>query len=234
MTANRLLTTAAAAILLGAAAPAQAAPKVENTIAQRVLACTGCHGAQGRAARDGYYPRIAGKPATYLYNQLLSFRDGRRNYAPMAELLAPLTDDYLQEIATHFASLEVPYPAPQAATTSAAELARGQKLVMQGDAARRIPACVACHGEALTGVAPAIPSLIGMPRDYLNGQLGAWQTGNRRAHAPDCMAQVAKALTPDDIGAISQWLAAQPVPVHAHAASALPSEMPLDCGSAKP
>ena len=30
------------------------------------LACTGCHGAEGRAASDGYYPRIAGKPAGYL------------------------------------------------------------------------------------------------------------------------------------------------------------------------
>ena len=217
-----------------ATTPAQAAPKVEDSIAQRVLACTGCHGAQGRAARDGYYPRIAGKPAGYLYNQLLSFRDGRRHYAPMATLLAPLTDDYLREIATHFASLDLPYPAPQPATASVAGLALGQRLVTQGDGARRIPACVACHGEALTGVMPAIPSLIGMPRDYLHGQLGAWQTSNRRAAAPDCMAQIAKVLTPDDIGAISQWLAGQPVPLHAHAAAALPAAMPIACGSAKP
>jgi cytochrome c553 len=27
--------------------------------------------------------RIAGKPAGYLYNQLLNFRDGRRNYPLM-------------------------------------------------------------------------------------------------------------------------------------------------------
>ena len=39
-------------------------------MAQRVLACTGCHGPEGRAAADGYYPRIAGKPAGYLFNQL--------------------------------------------------------------------------------------------------------------------------------------------------------------------
>ena len=35
----------------------------EDTIAQRAMACTGCHGKEGRAASDGYYPRIAGKTA---------------------------------------------------------------------------------------------------------------------------------------------------------------------------
>ena len=69
------------ALLLGgvvASASAPAAAPFEDTIAQRVVACTGCHGKEGRAAPDGYYPRIAGKPAGYLYNQLLHFRDGRR------------------------------------------------------------------------------------------------------------------------------------------------------------
>ena len=64
----------------------------------------------------------------------------------------------------------------------------------------------------MTGVAPSIPGLLGLPRDYLNAQLGAWRNGQRRAHAPDCMAQVAQRLTPEDIGAVSAWLAAQPVP----------------------
>ena len=34
--------------------------RFEDTIAQRTLACTACHGEQGRAAPDGYYPRLAG------------------------------------------------------------------------------------------------------------------------------------------------------------------------------
>ena len=194
------------------ASTARAAPKVEDTMAQRVQACTGCHGPQGRAASDGYYPRIAGKPAGYLYHQLIAFRDGRRQYGLMNQLLAPLTDAYLREIAQHFADLDVPYPKPQPATASVDALSRGEALVRHGDAARGIPACVQCHGNALLGVAPAVPALIGLPRDYLNAQLGAWRTGNRQATAPDCMAQIAKALAPQDIGALSQWLAAQAVP----------------------
>jgi len=202
----------------------------ENTMAQRMQACTGCHGAQGRAASDGYYPRIAGKPAQYLFNQLVSFRDGRRDYALMTNLLAPLDDAYLHEIAEHFASLEIPYPPPQPANASVDTLGRGEQLVMRGDTALRLPACVACHGTGLMGVAPAVPALIGMPRDYLNAQLGAWRTGKRHAPGPDCMAQIAQRLAPQDISALSQWLAAQPVPAHAKPATALPAPMPLECG----
>ena len=215
----------------GLADSLHAAPQVEDSIAQRVQACTVCHGPQGRAASDGYYPRIAGKPAGYLYNQLRNFRDGRRHYALMANLLDPLSDEYLHEIANYFAALDLPYP-PQPATSpsAAAELKRGQELVTRGDAQRKIPACVQCHGTALTGVQPAIPGLLGVPRDYINAQLGSWQNGNRQAKAPDCMATIAQRLRPEDIAAVSQWIAAQPVPDHAKAVATLPARLPMPCG----
>jgi cytochrome c553 len=231
---TRALRRALGIGLLMAAALVRAAPAVEDTMAQRVLACTGCHGPQGRAASDGYYPRLAGKPAGYLYNQLVGFRDGRRHYAPMNRLLAPLSDAYLHEIAEHFANLAVPYPAPQVATGSVDALTRGEQLVLRGDAARQIPACVQCHGVGLMGVAPAVPALIGMPRDYLNAQLGAWRTGNRHAVPPDCMAQVAQRLAPQDISALSQWLSAQRVPHGARPEAAAPGPLPLPCGSLAP
>lgn len=205
-----------------------APPRFEDTIAQRVQACTGCHGPEGRAAPDGYYPRIAGKPPIYLYNQLLNFRAGRRDYALMTGLLTPLSDGYLLEIARHFAGLEVAYPPPQPPKEPPATLEQGRRLVMEGDAARRIPACVQCHGAAMMGVTPSIPGLLGMPRDYLNAQLGAWKTGKRQAQRPDCMGGIAKALQPADISAISGWLAAQPA--KGAPATALPAPLPLACG----
>jgi hypothetical protein len=64
----------------------------------------------------------------------------------------------------------------------------------------------------MTGVLPNVPGLLGLPRDYLNAQMGAWRAGKRRAHAPDCMAQVALRMSPDDIQAVTVWLASQPVP----------------------
>jgi cytochrome c553 len=218
--------------LAAAAASAQAAAPFEDSMAQRTLACVGCHGKEGRAGPDGFYPRIAGKPEGYLYNQLLNFRDGRRHYGLMTRLLDPLSDAYLLEIARHFASLDLPYPPPQPATMPAAVLQRGQLLARQGDAARGIPACVQCHGDALTGVRPNTPGLLGLPRDYLNAQLGAWRTGQRRAHAPDCMAKIAQQLTPEDLTAVTAWLAAQPVPAQAKAVASLPRPPAIACGSA--
>ena len=244
MSARRSLAAAVAAFAttfggarVGAAAAtgaATAAPPFDDSIAQRVLACTGCHGREGRVAPGGYQPRIAGKPAGYLSHQLLNFRDGRRAYGPMTTLLDPLGgaagDAYLREIAAHFASLELPYPPPLPTAADAATLARGEALVRRGDPARHLPACTRCHGEAMTGVAPAIPGLLGLPRDYLNAQLGAWRTGHRRAQAPDCMAVVANALAPDDVAALTAWLAAQPVPPGGKPAAALPAALPLACG----
>lgn len=213
-----------------ASAPLSTAPVAAASMASRVLACTACHGKQGRATQEGYFPRIAGKPAGYLANQLLNFRDGRRSYPQMGYLIEHLTDDYLREMAAYFAAQDVPYPAPPAPQAPAAVLEQGRLLVHQGDSARRIPACVSCHGAAMTGVAPSIPGLLGLPRDYLNSQLGAWKTGQRRAQAPDCMADVAQKLTPDDVSAVSAWLAAQPVAGSGKAATRLPAAMPVRCG----
>lgn len=222
-----------ALLVLLAGAGTQAAP-LPDTIAQRVLACTPCHGEQGRAAPDGYQPRIAGKPQGYLYNQLLNFRDGRRRYAPMVYLVDPLSDAYLREIAAHFAALDLPYPAPAAKPVPAATLARGETLARRGDAARELPACSACHGDALTGVQPATPGLLGLPADYLKAQLGAWRSGQRQAHAPDCMAEIARRLAPDEVGAVADWLARQPVPAAAKPAPAQAAAPPLRCGSVPP
>ena len=222
-------------LLAGCAAAAAAAP-FEDTMAQRTLACTACHGPQGRAAPDGYYPRLAGKPAGYLYNQLLNFREGRRHYGLMTRLIDPLSDAYLLEIAQYFSSLEVPYPAPLPSTAPTAVLRLGEQLVMHGDSARKLPACVQCHGQAMTGVAPAIPGLLGLPRDYLNAQLGAWKAGQRRAHAPDCMKEVVARLSLEDINAVASWLAAQPLPADTRPAAFLPAVAPasdtLSCASA--
>jgi cytochrome c553 len=213
----------------GGLAPLSASP-LQDSIGQRVDACTTCHGADGRAGPDGYYPRLAGKPAGYLANQLLNFRDGRRSYAPMVYLLDHLSDAYLHEIAGYFATLDVPYPAPARPTESPAVLARGQRLVMQGDAAKGLPACVLCHGQTLTGVAPAIPGLLGLPRHYLAGQIGAWHNGRRRAQAPDCMADIARRLSPDDVSAVASWLSSQPWPAGGKPAVSLPQPLPMPCG----
>ena len=232
---SKLLVQGIALALCAVALNSQAAV-FEDSMAQRTLACTGCHGPQGKSGPDGYYPRLAGKPAGYLYNQLRNIQDGRRHYALMEGLLAPLSDAYLREMATYFAALDIPYPPPSAQSTDPTLLARGQTLARKGDAALKIPACEQCHGQALTGVQPNTPGLLGLPRDYLNAQLGGWQTGQRKAHAPDCMAAIARRLSDADVHAVTSWLASQTVPQNAHPAKSKPAlaagAAAIDCGSA--
>jgi len=215
-------------------APALAADPVTlqpGTMAARVAACTACHGEQGRAGNDGYYPRLAGKPREYLYHQLQNFRDGRRQYKPMQHLLSQLPDAYLSQIAGYFADQHVPYPPAAPAAAPQAELTLGQALAMHGDPARGIAACAACHGTALGGTLPAIPGLLGLPRDYLISQIGSWKNASRQASAPDCMHDVAAKLTPEDISAVSAWLASQPVDDAYAPAPAGSVRLPAQCGS---
>lgn len=216
-----------------ASAPTTTRPaSAPDTIAQRALACSACHGKEGRASSEGYFPRIAGKPAGYLYNQLLHFREGRRRGGRMGGLVEFLSDSYLQEMAAYFGSLDLPYPSPQPSQASAAVLARGEQLVRQGDATRQLPACAACHGTALMGMQPATPGLLALPRDYVLSQIGRWKVGVRRASAPDCMAQIAERLSSDDLSAVAHWLSSQPVPPGAKPAAAPTEPLPLHCGSA--
>jgi len=210
-----------------------AAPKpgdVPDTLEQRLIACAACHGKQGEGATKGeIYPRLAGKPAGYLYNQLINFRDGRRKYAVMNYMVGYLSDAYLQEIAEYYSRLKPPYPAPAAASQRTLE--RGRMLVVQGDRSRRLPPCTDCHGRELNGRAPAIPGLLGLSADYVSAQVGAWKAERRIAAHPDCMARVASLLTPEDISAVSAWLASQPAPSKPPAVLLASVRLPLQCGS---
>ena len=204
---------------------------LRDTMEERVRPCTVCHGSNTEATADGFSPRIAGKPAGYLFNQLVSFRDGRRTFAPMVYLVQYMTDDYLREIATHFAQLELPYPAPESIAMTPQAVARARELIEHGDASRNVPACTACHGADLAGVAPAIPGLHGLPRHYMNAQFGAWRAGKLRAMEPDCMAEVARRLAADDIAVLTAWLASQPATAELKPAHDPHRQLPLECGS---
>jgi cytochrome c553 len=219
-----MLCSAAAA----AAEPTEHAP---DTMEARLRACVPCHGRQGEGTNNDYFPRLAGKPAGYLMNQLVAFRDGRRRYPPMNYLLEYQADPYLQKIADYFAALRpLPLP-PTVADVSPAVLARGRELVTEGDRAHGVPPCSGCHGPKLTGMEPAVPGLVGLRAAYISAQLGAFRYGTRTAAAPDCMQLVAASLTETDVTAVAAWLASQPIPPDPSPVPKGTLSMPLACGS---
>jgi len=228
MTSN---TTAWAGLLLAAISPLAAGePPVADraAIETHVRACAMCHGEQGRSRTEAYAPSIAGKPAGYLTQQLQNFRDGRRQNLVMQPMLAFLADDYLREMAEYYAA-QRPAPTQRETHASAAALALGRKLVERGDPARDLPACQSCHGEALLGVQPAIPGLAALSSDYLTAQLGAWRAGTRAALAPDCMRVIAERLSPEEIAAVTAWVASRPAAATQAPATVVPGELPLRC-----
>lgn len=234
---RRLLATAMQMALAASAAHAQVDPatrpayKELDSMEARVQGCATCHGQQGQGTANDYFPRIAGKPAGYLFNQLRAFRDGSRRYAPMNYLVAYMSDEYLQEIAAHFAALRPPFPQPQPATVAADLVDRGRTLVQSGDGSRQIPPCMACHGPHLTGMVPGIPGLVGLRPNYISAQLTRWRTGERRAAEPDCMHRIASRLTDPDIQAVAAWLGAMAAPPDPSPEARNVQRMPMACGS---
>jgi cytochrome c553 len=218
-----LLCAAAGIAHAGAAAAA-------DGMKERLKACAACHGDGGRTHAEVYYPSIAGKPAGYLYAQLLNFRDGRRSNATMQAMLGVLSDDYLRAMAVYYAAQTPALAAPDADFATAAKREVGRRLVLDGDPARDIPRCSACHGASLTGAVPAVPGLLGLRPEYLSAQLGAWRVGVRHAAAPDCMATIAQRLSQDEIDGVTAWIASQPYP-RDHRPPPLPGELPVRCGS---
>ncbi|SFI44961.1 Cytochrome c553 [Paraburkholderia megapolitana] len=236
VSSRRIFRPLLALLLIGcagvySAANAQTQPKAPDTMEARVQACAACHGVHGQGTDNDYFPRLAGKPADYLYNQLVNFREARRRYPPMNYLVTYLSDDYLHDIATYFSQQRPPYPAPATPSVSTSTLARGREIVLNGDASKQIPACAACHGKVLTGMQPAIPGLVGLHADYISAQLGSWRSGTRHAVEPDCMHTIATRLTDDDVNAVAAWLSSQHAPQNPVPAPAGSMKTPLACGS---
>ncbi|MGZ9029181.1 MAG: c-type cytochrome [Telluria sp.] len=202
-----------------------------DSMEARVQGCVTCHGQNGQGTADGYFPRIAGKPAGYLHNQLIAFRDGTRSYPPMNYLVAYLPDAYLKEIAEYFAAQRPPFNPPQGPAPDPALMQRGQVLAMAGDPQKGIPACIACHGKSLSGMEPGIPGLAGLRPAYIAGQLTRWRVGERRAADPDCMKRIATRLTDTDISSVAAWLSQQSPPPGAAPEPSNLVRMPLACGS---
>ena len=78
-----------------------------------------------------------------------------------------------------------------------------------GSAAERLPACLACHGESGTSANAGVPSLGGMPADYVLTQLYLFREKQRVA---DPMNAMAEGLSDDDLRALGEAVAKLPPP----------------------
>lgn len=228
--ARRATAAVAVAVLLAFATPAlgqapgdaEASGTVQAPDRQgmeaRLAACAYCHGNQGQGDMDrrgGVYPRLAGQPAGYLYEQMSQFVSGARTGVPpvvvMRRLLETLSPEYMQRIAEFYQDATPGYPPPRPA--AAAELNEGRALVEHGSPAQGVPACATCHGAELQGQQPATPALAGQDDRYLTVQFMHWildqRSGSLHQH-------IARALSQPQRQAVAAYLSSlRPQPTDA-------------------
>lgn len=146
-----------------------AAPAIKGSAeagATKAIACTACHGPNGNSVNPEW-PRLAGQNAAYLREQIHAIKTNKRQVLVMAGLATALTDQDIADIAAYFAA-----QTPVGLEADATLWQAGAKLYRNGDLARGIPACMACHGPAGKGnPAAGYPALRAQHGVYTTKQL---------------------------------------------------------------
>ncbi len=86
---------------------------------------------------------------------------------------------------------------------SAADAAKGEALFLNGDAARNITACIACHGAEGKSTIAQNPKLAGQYAAYIAKQMMDFRSSARNSAI---MAPMAKSLSDDDIKNIASYM----------------------------
>ncbi|MGB0750519.1 MAG: c-type cytochrome [Gammaproteobacteria bacterium] len=69
----------------------------------KTAVCMGCHGPDGNSTNP-IWPKLAGQHAAYLVKTLKDFKSGARKDPSMNAMVAPLTDEDIENIAAYYAS----------------------------------------------------------------------------------------------------------------------------------
>lgn len=164
--------------------------------------CAGCHGANGMSPSP-QFPNMAGQSAFAIYKQLHDFKSGARANDLMAGIAAALSEDQMIDVAAHFAALARGTLDPQATTVNDPDIVR---LVEDGDSARDLPPCAACHGTRAGGPIET-PTLSGQRQEYLLAELRDFLKGERHNDLYARMRTIAAKLTPDEMERVTRYYA---------------------------
>ena len=164
--------------------------------------CVACHAPDGSSAAPTI-PRMAGQSTLAIYKQLHDFRSGARVNPIMSAQVEGLDDQSIADVATYFSHLRrgdsdlqnPPFVGPEI-----------ENLVVNGDVARGLPPCAACHGTRAGGPLE-VPTLTDQHADYLEAQLQAFAKGERHNDIYHRMRSVASRLTPQEMHQLAIYYA---------------------------
>ena len=154
-------------------------------------ACADCHGENGISNDPATTPSLAGQNAEYIVAATRAYGNGKRNNDSMKTVAANLNQNELSDIAAWFAT----QPSVQVKTylpTNPDQLVKER--------------CELCHGERGYSTQPGVPRLAGQLEAYLVLALKEYQSGLRKNHTMESMAEVLSLL---EIKAMAAYYAKQ-------------------------
>ncbi len=191
-TGCRLAAVAACFSLVPGAVVAQPAPA--QPIEEKAQICSACHGEAG-IPQEKTTPVIWGQNEGYLYLNLRDFNKGSRKNDQMSPIAADLTKDDMKALAAYFSKKDW----PKLQQPSAADDVAKKALTAIGSIG-----CPSCHLDQLQGDGTTA-RLAGQQQEYLKQTMLAFRDGSR-GNNPG-MSDLMKAISPDDIDAISHYAA---------------------------
>lgn len=171
--------------------------------------CAACHAADGNSG-IAMYPKIAGQHAAYTIKQTHDIKDSKRttgSSAAMMPMVQNLSDDDIANVAAYYATQQA--KAGEANPKENIEL--GKQIYLGGIAAKKVPACMACHGPAGQGIpgggtnVTAFPRIGGQHSSYVVDQLKAYAAGTRSS-PNQMMEDIAGKLTEAEQKAVGNYI----------------------------
>jgi cytochrome c553 len=170
------------------------------------IGCVQCHGLDGVGDSSGAFPRLSGQSAWYLYKTLQDYAAGLRPSDIMRPIAQTLTDQQMRDVAAHYASVkDAPYTLTRDYDVQTIQI--GGAIAAIGVPAQGVPSCNECHGTDGMGAPPIYPALAGQYAAYTRHQLMLWKEGQRSGDPMKIMELIAKAMTDEQIRAVSRYYA---------------------------
>jgi len=169
--------------------------------AQKAAVCSACHGMTGSSVNPEW-PNLAGQGEAYIVAQLQGFQRNLRSNPLMTPMAVPLKEEDMKDLGAHFSQ-----QTPSGLEADPSNWKAGEKMYRGGDAARGIPACIACHGPQGRGNGPAkYPALRAQHAVYTYNQLKAFKDGTRKSASSDIMQVVTERMTDEEMRALASYV----------------------------
>jgi cytochrome c553 len=184
-------------ISLLASTPLQSAEQALPKYPPSYSLCVACHGIDGNSIKP-HYPILAAQHKSYLYNQLINFKDGKRLNPEMSVIAANLSLDDIDKLSNYFSKVaRVNEDLPKESINNADDKSKYTANINQ---------CFACH-EYISGDSN-IPSIKGQKYSYILKQLNDFKNGKRLDSGGE-MDQVVLEISDTDMQEISFQISKQ-------------------------